>query len=120
MKKGRRIGMLATFRPAVASMEDEFTTMARKAFAEVTIRTVLVEEALAALQRGDAEMHDSLLAEAVFQLRDCDAIMLAHFSTSRAAAAVSRAVRQPVLTAPQCAVEALRSRCAAIASVDAG
>jgi aspartate/glutamate racemase len=106
---GRRIGMLATFGPSVASMEAEFREVAGPA----TIETVLVADAMAALKLGDANAHNRLLAAAAPRLSRCDAIMLAHFSTSRAHEAVSRAVDRPVLTAPRAAVEELRRRCAA-------
>jgi len=42
------------------------------------------------------------------ELAGCDAVMLAHFSTSRAAAAVRQVVGVPVLTAPHAAVERMR------------
>ena len=106
---GRRIGMLATFGPSVASMEAEFREVAGPA----TIETVLVADAMAALKLGDASAHNRLLAAAAPRLAHCDAIMLAHFSTSRAYEAVSRAVDRPVLTAPRAAVEELRRRCQA-------
>lgn len=108
---GQHIGMLATFRPSVASMEEEFREMATAKTVEATIETVLVEGALDALKSGDAQTHNRLLATSAVRLAHCDAIMLAHFSTSRAYDAVSRVVEPPVLTAPRAAVEELRSRC---------
>lgn len=108
---GHRIGMLATFRPSVASMEEEFRDMAVAEAAEATIETVLVEDALMALKAGDAENHNRLLASSAARLAQCDAVMLAHFSTSRAYEAVSRVVESPVLTSPRAAVEELRRRC---------
>ena len=107
---GRRIGMLATFGPSVASMETEFRAAA--AACNATIETVLVEDAMAALRSGDAELHNRLLAEAAPRLSGCDAVVLAHFSTSRARAAVEAALECPVLTAPGAAVSALRRRLA--------
>ena len=100
LRRGSRIGMLATFAPSVASMEAEFGH---------ALKTVCVPEAMAALKDGDGATHDRLLAEAAPRLGDCDAIMLAHFSTARARDAVSRAVRCPVLTAPDSAVLRLKS-----------
>jgi hypothetical protein len=63
---------------------------------------------------GDADTHNRLLAEAVSALAGRDAIMLAHFSTSRALKAVSAVVPCPVLTAPRSAVKPLRRRCGAV------
>ena len=108
LSAGRRIGMLATFGPSVASMEEEFRAAAGSR--DATVETVLVEDATAALRCGDTETHNRLLAEAAPRLAHCDAVMLAHFSTSRARAAVEGALGCPVLTAPGAAVSALRRR----------
>jgi hypothetical protein len=43
------------------------------------------------------------------RLRGCDAIMLAHFSTSQARSAVAATVNVPVLTSPNSAVSALKN-----------
>ena len=99
-RHGRKIGMLATFQPSVASMEEEFGD---------ELKTVCVPQAMAALKRGDGATHDRLLAEAAPRLGGCDAIMLAHFSTARARDAVAARVRLPVLTAPESAVLRLKS-----------
>lgn len=105
---GDRIGMLATFAPAVAGMEEEFRDLARRRGRSATIETVCVPEAMAALRAGDGEAHDRLLAEAAPRLRGCDAVMLAQFSTARAAGAVGAALGGPVHTSPDCAVAKLR------------
>jgi hypothetical protein len=98
-------------------MEEEFReTAAATGAPDARIKTILVEEALTALKTGDAETHNRLLAEAASRLGDCDAIMLAHFSTSRAFDAVCRTVGRPVLTSPHAAVEELRRRCSLAAS----
>ena len=102
-QQGRRIGMLATFQPSVASMEEEFREFGGG------LETICVPEAMAALKKGDGAMHDRLLAEAAPRLEGCDAIMLAHFSTARARDAVAANVRCPVLTAPDAAVLRLKS-----------
>lgn len=106
---GDRIGMLATFEFSVAGMEEEFREAA--AGREARIETVCVPEAMAALKSGDAETHNRLLAEAAPRLAQCDAVMLAHFSTSRALDAVRGAFDGPVLTSPAAAVEKLRRLC---------
>jgi hypothetical protein len=106
---GRRIGMLATFAPSVASMEDEFRQMARQRQADATIESYCVPGAMAALRAGDGAKHDALIAEAAPRFRHCDAVLLAHFSTARAEPAVAAVVDCPVLTAPGAAVGKLRA-----------
>lgn len=111
LEQGRTIGMLATFAPSVASMEAEFTDECRRAGIEgASLRTVLVEPAMTALKSGDAELHNRLLADRAVELADCDAVMLAQFSTSRARVAVTGVLERPVLTSPDAAVAALRAR----------
>jgi hypothetical protein len=105
---GSRIGMLATFEPSVASMTDEFQSLATRRAATATLETVCVPEAMRALRAGDGAAHDALLAAHAPRLAHCDAVMLAHFSTSRAHAAVSRVLTCPVLAAPRSAVVSLR------------
>ncbi len=107
LAQGQRIGMLATFGPAVGTMEEEFAEF--NAGGPATLRTVLVAGAMDALRKGDAETHNTLVAAAAPALAECDAIMLAHFSTSRAAAAVRAATRVPVLTAPDAAVDRMKA-----------
>jgi Asp/Glu/hydantoin racemase len=102
---GKRLGMLATFAPSVAGMEAEFRDIAGE---KATVETFCVPDAMKALQSGDGAEHDQLVAIAAPRFADYDAIMLAHFSTSRAASAVKAAVRCPVLTAPGAAVTKLK------------
>ena len=104
-RRGRgRIALVATFAPTLASMPAEFPP-------GVTVVPVLVEGALAALDRGDAPVHDRLVADAVARASpDVDAIALAQFSLARAAEAVKDVARAPVVTTPGSAVRALRAR----------
>ncbi|MGH7110922.1 MAG: aspartate/glutamate racemase family protein [Stellaceae bacterium] len=115
LQHGRRIGMLATFAPSVASMEEEFAQMAATAGVAADIETHCVPDAMTALRAGDGTGHDRLLAAAAPRLAACDTVLLAHFSTSRAAAAVEAALGRPVLTAPGSAVAKLRTEVAAAA-----
>jgi len=105
---GRRIGMLATFAPSVGSMETEFREMADARGTGATVETYCVPGAMAALKAGDGAVHDRLLAEAAARFADCDAVLLAHFSTSRAAPAVTEILGRPVLTSPGSAVAKLK------------
>lgn len=106
---GERIGMLATFAPAVESMEEEFHDMAHRRGSAATIETRLVPEARVALTAGRVAEHDALVAEAVAALDHCDAVMLAHFSTATAEEQVRAKTRRTVLSAPASAVARLRS-----------
>lgn len=108
LERGRRIGMVATFGPAMQSMETEFTDSSGR-----ELQAILADGAMDALRAGDAETHNRLVAEAAARLRGVDAIMLAHFSTARALNAVKARVSVPVLTAPDAAVARLRKCCSA-------
>ena len=107
--RGRRIGMLATFAPSVLTMTEEFEQFVAEADAQATLETIVVEGAMDALRKGDADRHNALIAARATELAHCDAIMLAHFSTSRALAAVTAAVKTPVLTAPDAAVDRIKA-----------
>lgn len=107
--RGGRVGMLATFRPAVGTMTEEFDEFVARAGQPASLTTVLVEDAIDLLKKGDADSHNRLVAARAPELAGHDAIMLAHFSTSRAAAAVRAVVDVPVLTAPHAAVDRMRA-----------
>ncbi|WP_441234737.1 aspartate/glutamate racemase family protein [Bradyrhizobium sp. 930_D9_N1_4] len=97
---GKRIGLLSTFPPTLASMPPEFP-------ASVQIVPKLAEGALAALDRGDRTTHDRLIVEASRDLHDCDVIALAQFSIAATAPLVAEATCRPVVTTPDSAVDKL-------------
>ena len=111
--QGRNIAMIATFRPAVVTMQAEFDEYVTQTGADATLTTIVVEPAMTALRRGDADTHNRLIAERAGDLAGFDTVMLAHFSTSRAAPALSRRLSVPVLSAPGAAVTRLRQLVAA-------
>ncbi len=104
LARGRKLGLLATFPASIPSMERELSQMAPG----ITIHSICVPPALAALQAGDGAQHDALLAAVAPKLAGCDAVMLAQFSTARARDAVAAVVKCPVLTSPDSAVLAMR------------
>lgn len=106
---GSRIGMVATFGPAVAGMEAEFQAEAAKGEVGAKLATDLVAPAMVALRAGDEATHNRLVAEAAARLASCDAVMLAHFSTARAASAAQARLEVPVLASPDAAVAKIRS-----------
>jgi Asp/Glu/hydantoin racemase len=98
----RRVGLLSTFAPTLASMPPEFP-------ASVELMPKLAEGALAALDRGDRAEHDRLVVQAAADLRDCDVIALAQYSMAPAAGLVAEAAGRPVLTTPDSAVAKLKN-----------
>lgn len=113
ISQGNNIGMLATFAPAVATMTEEFDDFVREGSATASLTTIVVDRAIDLLRQGDASTHNELVAARAPELQNSDAIMLAHFSTSRAAEAVRKVVDVPVLTAPDAAVDLMKQLIAA-------
>ena len=108
LDRGMDIGMVASFAKSIPTMEQEFRDLATARGSRATIRSVCVPGALDALLRGDITGHNALLAEGATELGKCDVVLLAQFSTSRAADATQAAVDAPVLTAPAAAVAKLK------------
>ncbi|MGH6738953.1 MAG: aspartate/glutamate racemase family protein [Bradyrhizobium sp.] len=101
-KSGRKVGLLSSFPPTLASMPREFP-------ASIELVPKLAEGAMAALDRGDRAEHDRLVVEASKDLRDCDVIALAQYSMAPAAEQVAQATGKPVLTTPDSAVMKLKA-----------
>jgi aspartate/glutamate racemase len=108
LSRGNNIAMIATFAHARASMEAEFHEEARRVAPGARLTTRVVEPAMTALRAGDTETHNRLVADAAKGFSAYDALVLAHFSTSRAAQAVREVSRLPVLTSPDAAVTKLK------------
>jgi Asp/Glu/hydantoin racemase len=106
--QGRNIAMVATFRPAVVTMQDEFDDYVAQTGSDARLTTIVIEPAMTALRAGDAETHNRLIAERAGELKGFDTVMLAHFSTSRAQAALAPKLDVPVLSAPGAAVTRLK------------
>ena len=101
-KGGRKVGLLSSFPPTLASMPREFP-------ASIELVPRLAEGAMAALDRGDRAEHDRLVTEASKDLRDCDVIALAQYSMAPAAEKVAQATGRPVLTTPDSAVMKMKA-----------
>jgi hypothetical protein len=108
MDRGDNLAMIVTFPPAEGTMIEEFDDEARLRPQVPKLTTFLVEEALIALKSGDDATHNRLVSEKAGTISGYDALMLAHFSTSRAAADVRRRTAIPVLTSPDTAVAKLK------------
>jgi len=101
-KRGRKVGLLSSFPPTLASMPREFPS-------SVELVPKLAEGALTALDCGDRAEHDRLVTEAANDLRDCDVIALAQYSMAPAAEQVAQATGKPVLATPDSAVMKMKA-----------
>jgi hypothetical protein len=105
-----QLGLVATFQASLPSMSAELEQLARERDVPVSLRTVFVPEAMDDLAGGEAADHHRKIAKAASTLGDCDAVMLAQFSMAAARAETQAQLPCPVLTSPDCAVQALQQR----------
>jgi Asp/Glu/hydantoin racemase len=110
LRMGDKLGLVVSFEPSRASLEEELRAMAKERRREVTIRTEIAVGALEALKAGAGDRHDVLVADAAVRLGDVDVIVLGQFSLARAHDRAAVATGAPVVTTPRSAVEALRAR----------
>lgn len=108
VEQGQNVAMVATFRPAVITMEREFEKYVEQTGANARLTTFVVEPAMTALRANDAETHNRMIADMASDLAEFDTVMLAHFSTSRALPALAARLNAPVLSAPDAAVLRLK------------
>jgi aspartate/glutamate racemase len=108
LDRGDRIAVLATVAPTIPSISVEIEEIAAARGRSVKLVPCVVDHAFDALARGDVETHDRLVAERARQISDCDAIALAQFTLSRAAAAVQAVNGIPVYNSPGAAVGRMR------------
>ena len=108
LEAGRRIGLISTFEPSIPSMVRELEAEAKRRSVAIDIRSSSVPNALAALQRGDADLHDQLIAAAGAEFGDCDVVMLGQFSMARAAGRFRACPGRRLLTSPGSAVSRLK------------
>ena len=106
---GSRLGLSATFAPAIPALQDELLALAASRGQQVEVHTALASGAMDALSAGDSATHNRLIAEAAAPLAPCAAIMLAQFSMAPARSAVQQVVSCPVLSSPDSAVHKLKT-----------
>jgi Asp/Glu/hydantoin racemase len=110
LELGKNIGLVVTFPASLSMLRAELEAMAVARQQRIVIKPILVDGALRALKSGDGSAHDELVAKECRHLDSLDALVLGQFSLARAAAGLRRLLNIPVLTTPDCAVEALRAR----------
>ena len=98
-----QVGLVATFAPSIASMQQELEQMAQTLCIPLQVHTAHVPEAMDDLNHGHADLHHQ-------KMPPCDVILLAQFSMAAAGPLAQRQTATPVLSSPDCAVLALRQR----------
>jgi aspartate/glutamate racemase len=105
---GSRIAVMATVGPTIPSISVEIEEIAAARGQKVQLVPYMVDRAFDALASGDADAHDRLVAERAREIRNCDAIVLAQFTLSRAVPAVQAVNRIPIYNSPGAAVARMR------------
>jgi hypothetical protein len=106
---GGQVGLLLSFAGSVEPLSAEMRAMAEaRGQAAPVILSAVAEGALKALQAGDADRHDWLIAEAAAAMPPADALVIGQFSMARTAPSVAACRPEPVLTTPHAAVRKLR------------
>jgi Asp/Glu/hydantoin racemase len=105
---GSRIAVMATVGPTIPSISVEIEEMAAARGQKVELVPYFVDRAFDALASGDAATHDRLVAERARDIRNCDSIVLAQFTLSRAVPAVQAVNKTPVFNSPGAAVARMR------------
>lgn len=109
LDRGGRIVILATFKPTLASMEQEFRAAAEEKGVEppeLDLRHVA--DAQKALKQGDVARHDALIAAAAEDARDADSLLLAQFTMAHVAGLIPERSGREVFTSPSAAVNKLK------------
>lgn len=107
---GGKILIAATFKPSIASVLNELTEMAKEMGKDFDARSCYPSGAFDALNQGNLDRHDTLIAEAIEDCEPCDVVLLSQFSMARALPAVSKIVTCKVLSSPDSAVAQLKQR----------
>ncbi len=107
---GEKILLAATFEPSIKPVLLELEEMASKMGKKVDARSCYASGALDALNHGEFELHNRLIAEAVENSGPYDVVLLSQFSMAQAQTAVSKVVTFPVLSSPGSAVAQLKQR----------
>ncbi|NWF92710.1 MAG: aspartate/glutamate racemase family protein [Syntrophaceae bacterium] len=110
VKKGRRIGIVATVATTLEPTSRLLKEKASEAGKEISISTALCEEAFQAILQGDTERHDRMVLEKAKALsREVDVLVLAQGSMARLAWPLGQQVTVPVISSPSLLMEKLRA-----------
>ena len=112
VRAGRRIGLAATFAPAVEPTSKLLAVAAAEAQTSIELMQDVVPEAYQALLANDHARHDQLLLGALERLEQQGAavIVLAQVSMSRILPHLEGCIQTPVLSSLQTSLAAVRSQ----------
>jgi len=106
--RGARFGLIATCADTITMMRADIERYARRKGSGYRLESRMVEGALDAVQSGDRERHDSLVAAAAEGLAGCDVLLLAQHSMSPVKERIPEQPGRRVLTSSETAVRKLR------------
>lgn len=109
LEAGPRIAVMATVGPTIPSISAEIHEMAAVRGQKIELVPCVVEGAFDALASGDAAKHDALVAARAKEIKDCNVIVLAQFTLSRAAPAIAAVSNIPIFNSPGAAVTKMRT-----------
>lgn len=102
-----RIGVIATVDAAGPTTEKLLEKISFEKQKDITIDTVVINEAFTALQNGDRTKHDKLIHQKVLELSSiCEVIIFAQFSMARALETMDF-ISVPILTSPEISVKSI-------------
>ena len=107
---GSHIRVVATYMPTIASITGELQEMGKESGQRIEIDPCFVPRAFEALESGDGERHDELIAEAMGNRLPCDVVLLSQFSMARALPLVKENTDTIVLSSPDSAVLSLQDQ----------
>ena len=86
VRKGSRIGAIATTGAAIPVVERQLLTEAEKDEKTIRVEKIFLKDASACLRSGDVSGHDEMIGQAAAELlkNDCDVIVLAQVSMTYA------------------------------------
>ena len=105
---GARLGLLATVADTIRMVERDIAHYAEGRGLSYTLDTRLVPGAMEALQAGDRDRHDALLAESAAQLVGCQVLILAQHSMGPSRSLLDELPGRQILTSPETAAAKLK------------
>lgn len=106
VKKGNKITVIATFKPTLGPTTD----LIRRKGSNLSIKTILIDEAYRELSLGNIEKHNKLIVDTVRkEIENTDVIVLAQASMATALSDCSDLNTNKILTSPLLGIKKLKN-----------